>query len=70
MDAPIVGAQGTNITLAASQSSSIVGGGSVEVTASGQVTTSSGTDTDSSSLLGQILQAVKKFKEFFNSICA
>ena len=70
MDAPIVGAQGTNITLAASQSSSIAGGGSVEVTASGQVTTSSGTDTDSSSLLGQILQAVKKFKEFFNSICA
>jgi stress response protein SCP2 len=70
MDAPTVGAQGTNITLAASQSSSIAGGGSVEVTASGQVTTSSGTDTDSSSFLGQILQAIKKFKEFFNSICA
>ena len=70
MDAPTVGAQGTNITLAASQSSSVAGGGSVEVTASGQVTTSSGTDTDSSSFLGQILQAIKKFKEFFNSICA
>ena len=70
MDAPIVGTQGTNITLAGSQSSSIVGGGSVEVTASGQVTTSSGVDTDSSSFLGQILQAIKKFKEFFNSICA
>ncbi len=69
MDAPIVGGQGTNITLAASQSSSIAGGASAEVTASGQVTTSSGTDADSSSFLGQILQAIKRFKNFFSSIC-
>jgi hypothetical protein len=69
IDSPTVGGQGTNITLAASQSSSIAGGASAEVTASGQVTTSSGTDTDSSSFLGQLLQAIKKFKNFFSSIC-
>jgi hypothetical protein len=69
MDAPIVGGQGTNITLAASQSSSIAGGASAELTASGQVTTSSGVDADSSSFLGQILQAIKRFKKFFSSIC-
>ena len=69
IDSPTVGGQGTNITLAASQSSSIAGGASAEVTASGQVTTSSGTDADSSSFLGQILQAIKKFKNFFSSIC-
>ena len=69
IDSPTVGGQGTNITLAASQSSSIAGGASAEVTASGQVTTSSGTDADSSSLLGQLLQAIKRFKNFFSSIC-
>ena len=69
IDAPIVGGQGTNITLAGVQSSSIAGGASAEVTASGQVTTSSGTDADSSSLLGQLLQAIKRFKNFFSSIC-
>ena len=69
IDAPIVGGQGTNITLAASQSSSIAGS-TTDVTGHAQVTTSSGVDTDSSSFLGQILQAIKKFKEFFNSICA
>ena len=69
MDAPIVGGQGTNITLAGSQSSSVAGS-TVEVTGSAQTTVSSGIDADSSSLLGQILQAIKKFKDFFNSICA
>jgi hypothetical protein len=69
IDSPTVGGQGTNITLAASQSSSIAGGASAEVTASGQVTTSSGTDADSSSFLGQILQSIKRFKNFFSSIC-
>ena len=69
MDAPTVGGQGTNITLAASQSASIAGS-NTDVTGHAQVTTSSGVDSDSSSVLGQILQAVKKFKEFFNSICA
>jgi stress response protein SCP2 len=67
LDAPIITNQGTNITLAGSQSSSVVGGGSVDLTASGQVTTSSGVDTDSSSFVGQILQASKKFKDFFTA---
>jgi hypothetical protein len=69
MDAPTVGAQGTNITLAASQSSSIAGS-TTDITGHAQVTTSSGADEDSSSVMGKIIQAIKKFKEFFNSICA
>ncbi len=69
IDAPILGLQGTNITSAASQSSSIAGS-TTDITGHAQVTTSSGVDTDSSSFLGQILQAIKKFKEFFKSICA
>jgi hypothetical protein len=68
MDAPTVGAQGTNITLAASQSASVAGS-TTDITGHAQVTTSSGVDTDSSSVLGKILQAIKRFKEFFNSIC-
>jgi len=69
MDAPIVAGQGTNVTLAASQSTSVAGS-TTDVTGHAQVTTSSGVDTDSSSFLGQVLQAIKKFKEFFKSICA
>lgn len=69
MNSPTITTQGTNITLAASQNASVAGS-STDVTGHAQVTTSSGVDSDSSSLLGQILQAVKKFKDFFNSICA
>ena len=69
MNSPTITTQGTNITLAASQNASVAGS-STDVTGHAQVTTSSGADSDSSSLLGQILQAVKKFKDFFNSICA
>jgi hypothetical protein len=69
MDAPTVGAQGTNITSAASQSASVAGS-TTDITGHAQVTTSSGVDTDSSSVLGKILQAIKKFKDFFESICA
>ena len=69
MNSPIITTQGTNITLAASQNAAVAGS-STDVTGHAQVTTSSGADSDSSSLLGQILQAVKKFKDFFNSICA
>ena len=69
MNSPIITTQGTNITLAASQNPAVAGS-STDVTGHAQVTTSSGADSDSSSLLGQILQAVKKFKDFFNSICA
>ena len=69
LDAPTVSAQGTNITLAASQNAAIAGS-STDVTGHAQVTTSSGADSDSSSFLGQILQAIKKYKEFFSSICS
>lgn len=68
IDAPTVGAQGTNITLAAAQSASVAGS-TTDITGHAQVTISSGTDEDSSSLMGKILQAVKRFKKFFSSIC-
>lgn len=68
LNAPTVGAQGTNITLAASQSASVAGS-TTDITGHAQVTTSSGADKDSSSLLGKILDAIKKFKKFFSSVC-
>lgn len=68
MDAPIVGGQGTNVTLAAAQSFSAAGS-STDVSGHAQCTVSSGVDSDSSSLLGQILDAIKKFKKFFSSLC-
>ena len=68
MTAPTVSAQGTNITLAASQNASVAGS-STDITGHAQVTTSSGVDEDSSSLLGKILNAIKKYKKFFASIC-
>jgi hypothetical protein len=68
-DAPTVSTQGTNVTIAASQSASVAGS-TAEVTGSAQTTISSGAESDSSSLLGQILTAIKKFKKFFSSICS
>jgi hypothetical protein len=35
-----------------------------------QVTVDSGTDADSSSVMGKILKALEDFKKFFSSICA
>ena len=68
MDAPIIGGQGTNITHSASQSFAAAGS-STDVSGHAQCTVSSGVDSDSSSVLGQILNAIKKFKKFFSSIC-
>lgn len=68
LDAPTIGAQGTNITLAASQNLAAAGG-TTDITGHAQVTTSSGADKDSSSIMGQILDAIKKFKKFFSSLC-
>ena len=67
--APTVSTQATNATIVGSQSASVAGS-TAEVTGSAQVTVSSGAESDSSSLLGQILTAIKKFKKFFSSICA
>ena len=69
MSAPTVSAQGTNISLSGSQNTSVAGS-TTDVTGHAQVTTSSGADSDSSSFLGQILQAIKKYIEFFSSICS
>jgi hypothetical protein len=68
IDAPTVSAQGTNVTIVGSQSASVAGS-TAEVTGSAQVTVSSGAESDSSSVMGQILTAIKKFKKFFSSIC-
>lgn len=59
-----------DINLTAAKGANVVGTAGVDVTASGQTTRSSGVDADSSSFLGQILQAITKFKEFWNSICS
>lgn len=68
MDAPTITAQGTNVTMAASQTASVAGS-TADVNGGAQVTVSSGADVDSSSVLGQIIQAIKRFKKFFGSIC-
>ena len=68
MDAPTVGAQGTNITLAASQNASVAGS-TTTVHGATPPDISSGAETDNSSIMGQILDAIKRFKNFFNSIC-
>jgi hypothetical protein len=68
MDAPTVGGQGTNISFAAAQNFAAAGS-STDVSGHAQCTVSSGVDSDSSSVLGQILNAIKKFKKFFSSLC-
>jgi len=67
-NAPTVTTQGTNITLAASQNASVAGS-TTTVHGATPPDVSSGAETDNSSLMGQILDAIKRFKNFFNSIC-
>jgi hypothetical protein len=67
-NAPTVTTQGTNVTLAASQNASVAGS-TTTVHGATPPDISSGAETDKSSLMGQILDAIKKFKKFFNSIC-
>jgi hypothetical protein len=55
-------------TIAAAQGVNIAGA-YTDISASTQTTISSGVDAASSSLLGQVLAAIKKFKDFFKSIC-
>ena len=68
MDAPTVGAQGTNVTIAGAQNAS-VSGTTATVTANTQAEVQSGIDSDKSSILGKILDAITRFKKFFSSIC-
>jgi hypothetical protein len=67
-NAPTVTTQGTNITLAAAQNASVAGS-TTTVHGATPPDVSSGAETDNSSIMGQILDAIKRFKNFFNSIC-
>ena len=67
-NAPTVTTQGTNITLAAAQNASVAGS-STTIHGATPPDVSSGAETDNSSIMGQILDAIKRFKKFFNSIC-
>ena len=69
MSAPNVEVQSSGAaTIAAAQGVNIAGA-YTDISASTQTTISSGVDAASSSLLGQVLSAIKKFKDFFKSIC-
>jgi hypothetical protein len=67
-NAPTITTQGTNITLAAAQNASVAGS-STTIHGATPPDVSSGAETDNSSIMGQILDAIKRFKNFFNSIC-
>jgi hypothetical protein len=67
-NAPTVTTQGTNITLAASQNASVAGS-TTTVHGATPPDVSSGAETDNSSIMGQILDSIKRFKNFFSSIC-
>ena len=69
MDAPTIGGQGTNISFAGANKTQIAGT-SLDLATSTKASCASGLDTDSSSIMGQILKAIKDFKEFFASICS
>jgi hypothetical protein len=68
-DAPTITAQGTNITIAASQNAS-VSGSVATLVANTQAEVQSGIDSDKSSVLGKILDAITRFKNFFSSVCS
>ena len=69
MSAPNVEVQSSGAaTIAAAQGVNIAGA-YTDISANTQTTISSGIDAASSSLLGQILSAIKKFKDFFKSVC-
>ena len=68
-DAPTVTTQGTNVTIAASQNASVTGS-TATLMANTQAEVQSGIDSDKSSVLGKILDAITRFKKFFASICS
>ena len=70
INAPTVSAQGTNISLAASSKVQIAGAAAASLVGGASATVDSGTDADSSSVMGKILKALQDFKKFFSSICA
>jgi formylmethanofuran dehydrogenase subunit C len=70
INAPTVSAQGTNISLAASSKVQVAGAAAASLVGGASATIDSGTDADSSSVMGKILKALEDFKKFFSSICA
>jgi hypothetical protein len=68
-DSPTNNTQGTNITSAAAQNVSITGS-TANLSGNTQAEVQSGIDSDKSSVLGKILDAITKFKDFFKSICS
>jgi hypothetical protein len=69
MSAPNVEVQSSGAaTIAAAQAVNI-SGSTTDISANTQTTISSGIDAASSSILGKVITAIKKFKNFFNSIC-
>jgi hypothetical protein len=70
INAPTAGIQGTNISLAASSKVQIAGAAAASLVGGASATIDSGTDADSSSVMGKILKALEDFKKFFSSICA
>lgn len=71
IDAPTINAQGTNTTIAGSQSANIVGGGSLQLVSATKTTSVSNSDLDNASVMSKILSnTVNRFKNFFASICS
>jgi hypothetical protein len=70
INAPTVSAQGTNISLAASSKTQVAGAAAASLVGGASATIDSGTDAESSSVMGKILKALEDFKKFFSSICA
>lgn len=69
IEGPTISTQSSGDTnIVAAKSANVVGTSGVDITASAQTTRSSGVDSDSSSILGQLLQAITKFKKFWESI--
>jgi hypothetical protein len=68
-DAPINTTQATNATTVASQNAA-VSGSTANISANTQVEVQSGIDSDKSSVLGKLLDAITRFKKFYSSLCS
>lgn len=68
LNAPTINGQGDNINLSGASTVS-VGGGTAVVHGEMSSESTTGTDIVKASIFGKILSAIKKFSEFFSSIC-
>lgn len=69
LDAPTITTQGTNVTIAAANNVS-VSGNTATLFANLQAEVQSGIDADKSSVFGKLIDAITRFKKFFESICS